>query len=311
MNIFSKLKDRFSSLILPALATVLILPAAAWAQTFSLSDLAGEWSIFVYGAYDAYTESAYGDLSLDQEGRVTGGTGLFRGSATAFRSGRVTLSAEGAAGGSITCSQVTWRILSGRMSQRKTNLTMIATGARSYVLIRLVKASGEPAGEGEPAPGGVARWSVYTEACCPEGGELTFAGTLDQETKSSVSYDCPENAFWDDYTETPAGPHQAFSYAVTGCGFEESGRIDVSLEAGRCHYFLLREDIFGWWIEVVVSGGCTRPYGELSPEGVGRGQGMEPGPPAAGGEIKLRRLILGREGPGSLGPAPSGGEGGR
>jgi hypothetical protein len=175
----------------------------------------------------------------------------------------------------------------------------------------MVKASGEPAGEGQPTPGGLAQWSIYTQVCCPEGGELTFSGTLDQETKSSVSYDCAENSFWDDYTDTPAGPHQSFSYTITGCGFEESGRFDVSLEAGQCHYFLLHEDIYGWWIEVIVSGGCTRPYGGLSPEGDGGDGRPRPQSRAMGGEIKSRRLILGREGAGRLAPGPSKEEVGR
>ena len=303
-----------SGLLFPlfsALAAALIFPWTAQAQTFSLSDLAGSWDIYVYGAYDSYTESAYGNLSLDQEGRVTGGSGTFRGSATGFSSGRVTLSAEGKVGGSISCSQVTWRIQSGRMNQRKSNLTMMATGARSYVLVRMVKSSGEPAGEGDPSPGGTTRWSIYTQACCPEGGELTFSGTLDQETKSSVSYECEGNSFWDDYTETPAGPHRTFSYTVTGCEFEESGRFDVSLGAGQCLYFLLREDIYGWWIEVVVSGGCDRPYGTFSPEGAKEQSQLGPHSRTGEVEVKSRHLILGRDRMRQLAPGPSKQEVGR
>ncbi|MBW1714112.1 MAG: hypothetical protein JRJ59_13325 [Deltaproteobacteria bacterium] len=127
-------------------AVLLIFPGAVLAQqTFSTADLEGDWVFFVFGAYDNYVETADGRLSFNGAGVMTTGSGHFQDYETSYLEGALEVAPGGVVTGTLTCSTVTWIIQRAWMSQRKTEITGMAWGYKSPVMMRLVRVSGEPA----------------------------------------------------------------------------------------------------------------------------------------------------------------------
>jgi hypothetical protein len=59
--------------------------------------------------------------------------------------GQLVLDAAGGVSGILQCEHSKWNIIYARMSQRKTEISGMAEGLRSYVMIRMVKYNSEPA----------------------------------------------------------------------------------------------------------------------------------------------------------------------
>lgn len=127
-------------------------PASAQ-QTFQLSDLAGGWDVYVYGGYDAFTESFYGSMNLNEAGGLLSGMGHWRGTESFFLApSQLILNPGGDVTGTLRCEHSTWNLVYGRMNQRKTEITAMSEGKRFFVLIRMVKSTGEPADDPDAAP---------------------------------------------------------------------------------------------------------------------------------------------------------------
>ena len=155
-----------------ALALLLAIsgPAAAQ-QTFEQSDLLGDWSLFVYGGYDAYTESFYGDLNLNAAGGLMTGFGKWRGIDSFMIQGQLVLDAAGGVSGILRCEHSNWNIVYARMSQRKNEITGMAEGKRFYVMIRMVRYNGDPAvlpGDDETPPDDTTPEEALPEETPPE-----------------------------------------------------------------------------------------------------------------------------------------------
>jgi hypothetical protein len=129
------------------LAALFTLAGPARAQqTFGLSDLQGGWDVYVYGGYDAFTESFFGSMNLNEAGGLLSGMGYWRGTESFFiNPSQLILNPGGDVSGTLRCEHVTWNLVYGRMSQRKTEITAMADGSRFFVLIRMVKSTGEAA----------------------------------------------------------------------------------------------------------------------------------------------------------------------
>ncbi|MBW1712764.1 MAG: hypothetical protein JRJ59_06420 [Deltaproteobacteria bacterium] len=148
------MKGRLSWLGLTGLALLLLLAGPVLAeQTFSNDDLEGDWDVYTYGAYEGFTESAYGMFHLNHLGQLTSGGVTYRGTYNAFLPCQINLHPGGLVTGNLKCELVDWMIYQGRMNQRKSEITLYVQGQRSPVLMRLVKASGEPA-PAEPSEDG-------------------------------------------------------------------------------------------------------------------------------------------------------------
>ncbi len=148
------MKLRLSLTGMVALALLLAIGGPAVAQqTFQQSDLQGDWSIFVYGGYDAYTESFYGNLNLNAAGGLMTGFGNWRGIDSFMIQGQLVLDAAGGVSGVLRCEHSNWNIMYARMSQRKNEITGMAEGKRFYVMVRMVRYNGDPASlPGDEAP---------------------------------------------------------------------------------------------------------------------------------------------------------------
>ncbi len=140
-----------------ALALLLAVggPVAAQ-QTFQQSDLEGDWSIYVYGGYDSFTESFYGNLNLNAAGGLMTGFGTWRGVDSFMLQGQVVVDAGGGVSGILRCEHSNWNIIFARMGLRKNEISGMAEGKMSFVFIRMVRYNGEPAllpGEETPPDG--------------------------------------------------------------------------------------------------------------------------------------------------------------
>jgi len=129
------------------LAALLAAVPAGAAQTFSQEDLAGRWLVFIYGAYETKTEHLFGTVDLDQAGSLVAGSNTYRGVENQFLGGWLGLGENGQISGGLQIE--TWALafnfLRGQMDLSKTEITGIVTGQWYPCLIRMVKASGEPA----------------------------------------------------------------------------------------------------------------------------------------------------------------------
>ncbi len=139
-----KLRLSLTGMVVLALLLAVGGPVAAQ-QTFVQSDLEGDWSIYVYGAYDAYTESFYGDMNLSAAGGLLTGFGYWRSVDSWMLHGQLLLDASGGVSGILQCEHSKWQLIYARMSQRKNEISGMAEGKRSYVMIRLVKYNADPA----------------------------------------------------------------------------------------------------------------------------------------------------------------------
>lgn len=137
---------RLSLVGMVALALLLAFggPVAAQ-QTFEQSDLQGDWSLYVYGGYDAYTEAFYGDLNLNAAGGLMTGFGKWRGIDSFMIQGQLVVDVAGGVSGILRCEHSNWNVLFARMSQRKNEISGMAEGKRFYVMFRMVRYNGDPA----------------------------------------------------------------------------------------------------------------------------------------------------------------------
>jgi len=148
------MKRRLLALGVIGLAALFALAGPADAQqTFQLSDLAGGWDVYVYGGYDAYTESFFGSMNLNEAGGLLSGMGYWRGTESFFiNPSQLILNPGGDVAGTLRCEHSTWHLVYGRMNQRKTEITAMAEGLRFFVLVRIVKSTGEPSDDPDAAP---------------------------------------------------------------------------------------------------------------------------------------------------------------
>ena len=134
-------------------AVLTALPAQA-RQTFTQEDLSGRWLVFVYGAYETKTEHLFGTVDLDQGGSLVAGSNTYRGVENQFLGGWLGLNEDGQVSGGLQIE--TWALsfnfLRGQMDLSKTEITGFVTGQWYPCLIRMVKASGEPAPDPETDP---------------------------------------------------------------------------------------------------------------------------------------------------------------
>lgn len=146
----TKMRSRLGSAVL-LMAALLLWPGVGWSQErFSQADLSGEWAIFLYGAYETRTEHMFGLLSLDQEGRVVGGSNTYRGIENQFMNGQLTLSQDGQVSGGLLLEA--WRVeikfIKGRINRSGTEITGLVEGQWYPGLIRMIKAPGAAEEEG-------------------------------------------------------------------------------------------------------------------------------------------------------------------
>jgi hypothetical protein len=139
-----KVRLSLTGIVILALLLTVSGPAAAQ-QTFQQSDLQGDWSIYVYGGYDAYTETFFGNLNLNAAGGLMTGFGTWRGTDSFLVQGQLVIDAGGGVSGILRCEHSNWNLVFARMSQRKNEITGMAEGKRFYVLIRMVRYNGDVA----------------------------------------------------------------------------------------------------------------------------------------------------------------------
>ncbi len=139
-------------LIVAVIAGLLVFsaPVSQAQQQFSPSDLAGDWVVFLYGAYETKTEHMYGICRINELGMITAGTNTYRGVENEFRGGMLTISPEGVVTGNVILEA--WRIelkfLWSRMNMAKSEITGMVEGQWYAGLIRLIKAGGTPVSGG-------------------------------------------------------------------------------------------------------------------------------------------------------------------
>ncbi len=126
-------------------------PASAQ-QSFEQTDLEGSWIIYLYGAYETKTEHMFGNFYLNGGGTLANGSNTYRGTTGNFLAGQLGIDTNGLVSGFLQIE--TWAIrldfIRAQMDQSKTEVTGFVTGQWYPCLIRMVKASGEPAGEETP-----------------------------------------------------------------------------------------------------------------------------------------------------------------
>ena len=166
-----KLRLSLTGMVVLALLLAVGGPAAAQ-QTFTQADLEGDWSLYVYGAYDAYTESFYGDLNLNSAGGLMTGFGYWRSVDSFMIQGQLVVDASGGVSGILQCEHSKWNIIFARMSQRKNEISGMAEGIRSYVMLRMVKYNSEPAslpGDDESVDDGTGDGTTDEEGSTDDG----------------------------------------------------------------------------------------------------------------------------------------------